>query len=121
MFADGLGVPVTVAEARETGALGAAMAAAVGAGLFADEDAEGSLAVLEHARTVEAYLTVADVTGTERRPGPVAGRLDSGPTPTERVLEVRSETSVVDDDEPAAGAVVSDCPGHARHAGNPPS
>ncbi len=39
MFADGLGVPVTVAEATETGALGAAIAAAVGAGLHADEAA----------------------------------------------------------------------------------
>ena len=37
MFADGLGLPVTVAEARETGALGAAMAAAIGAGLYPDE------------------------------------------------------------------------------------
>lgn len=37
IFADGLGVPVTVAEARETGALGAAMMAAVGAGIYADE------------------------------------------------------------------------------------
>ena len=37
IFADGLGVPVTVAEARETGALGAAIAAAVGVGIHADE------------------------------------------------------------------------------------
>ncbi|MCT7374637.1 FGGY-family carbohydrate kinase [Chelativorans salis] len=36
IFADGLGVPITVAEARETGALGAAIGAGVGAGLFAD-------------------------------------------------------------------------------------
>ena len=39
MFADGLGVDVTVAEARETGALGAAIAAAVGVGLHPDEAA----------------------------------------------------------------------------------
>jgi len=39
MFADGLGVPVTVAEAGETGALGAAIAASVGAGLYPDEAA----------------------------------------------------------------------------------
>jgi len=39
MFADGLGVDVTVAEARETGALGAAIAASIGAGLHADETA----------------------------------------------------------------------------------
>ncbi|WP_342448082.1 FGGY-family carbohydrate kinase [Parasedimentitalea huanghaiensis] len=39
MFADGLGVPVTVAEAQETGALGAAIGAGLGAGLFADYEA----------------------------------------------------------------------------------
>jgi L-xylulokinase len=39
IFADGLGVPVTVAEAKETGALGAAIAAAVGVGLYRDEPA----------------------------------------------------------------------------------
>ncbi|RST85361.1 carbohydrate kinase [Aquibium carbonis] len=37
MFADGLGVDVTVAEARETGALGAAIAASIAAGIHADE------------------------------------------------------------------------------------
>lgn len=37
IFADGLGVRVTVAECVETGALGAAMAAAVGAGVYRDE------------------------------------------------------------------------------------
>jgi L-xylulokinase len=35
IFADGLGVPITVADARETGALGAAIGAGVGTGLFA--------------------------------------------------------------------------------------
>ncbi|WP_417586935.1 FGGY-family carbohydrate kinase [Pararhodobacter oceanensis] len=39
IFADGLGVPITVAEARETGALGAAIGAAVGVGIFADYEA----------------------------------------------------------------------------------
>jgi L-xylulokinase len=39
IFADGLGVPVTVAAARETGALGAAIGAGVGVGLFADYEA----------------------------------------------------------------------------------
>jgi len=39
MFADGLGVPVTVAEAAETGALGAAIAASIGAGIHRDEAA----------------------------------------------------------------------------------
>ena len=36
MFADVLGIPITVADCAETGALGAAIAAGVGAGLFAD-------------------------------------------------------------------------------------
>lgn len=36
MFADCLGVPIAVAEAGETGALGAAIGAGIGAGLFAD-------------------------------------------------------------------------------------
>ncbi|RUW28299.1 carbohydrate kinase [Mesorhizobium sp. M4B.F.Ca.ET.215.01.1.1] len=36
IFADGLGVPITVPEARETGALGAAIGAGVAIGLFAD-------------------------------------------------------------------------------------
>ena len=34
MFADGLGVPVTIAECDETGALGAAMGAAIAVGLY---------------------------------------------------------------------------------------
>jgi L-xylulokinase len=51
MFADGLGVPVTVAEARETGALGAAIAAAIGIGFHADEVA----AVRAMTRPARAY------------------------------------------------------------------
>jgi len=51
MFADGLGVPVTVAEARETGALGAAMAAAVGVGHYPSEVE----AVAAMARPARAY------------------------------------------------------------------
>ena len=51
MFADGLGVPVTVAEARETGALGAAMAAAIGVGLYPAE----AEAVAAMARPARAY------------------------------------------------------------------
>lgn len=35
MFADSLGVPISVADARETGALGAAIGAGIGSGLFA--------------------------------------------------------------------------------------
>ena len=36
MFADILGIPITVADCAETGALGAAIAAGVGAGVFPD-------------------------------------------------------------------------------------
>jgi L-xylulokinase len=39
IFADGLGVPVAVARARETGALGAAIGAGVATGLFANFEA----------------------------------------------------------------------------------
>lgn len=39
MFADGLGVPITVPEARETGALGAAIGAGVAVGIFANYEA----------------------------------------------------------------------------------
>lgn len=39
ILADGLGVPITVPEARETGALGAAIGAGVAVGLFADYEA----------------------------------------------------------------------------------
>ncbi|MBX3582203.1 MAG: carbohydrate kinase [Rhizobiaceae bacterium] len=48
MFADGLGVPVTVAEAEETGALGAAIGASVGTGLHADE--VGAVAAMSRPR-----------------------------------------------------------------------
>jgi L-xylulokinase len=36
MFADVLGIPITVADCTETGALGAAIAAGVGVGAFPD-------------------------------------------------------------------------------------
>ena len=39
MMADALGVPIAVAECRETGALGAAIGAGVAVGLFADYEA----------------------------------------------------------------------------------
>ena len=71
MFADILGIPVTVAKAQETGALGAAIAAGIGAGLFADYHAAvGQMtasdrhyapdtAMSEHYR--ERYLTFTDL------------------------------------------------------------
>jgi len=36
MFADAIGLPVTISAVQEAGALGAALAAGVGAGLYAD-------------------------------------------------------------------------------------
>lgn len=39
MFADGLGMSITVAEAAETGALGAAIGASIGSGIYADYEA----------------------------------------------------------------------------------
>ncbi|TYC60682.1 carbohydrate kinase [Rhodobacterales bacterium] len=49
MFADCLGVPITVAAARETGALGAAIGAGLGAGLFSSyEDAVGTMTRARH-------------------------------------------------------------------------
>jgi L-xylulokinase len=52
IFADVLGVPVTVAVSRETGALGAAIAAGTGVGLFADftEGANAMVRVDRHYR-----------------------------------------------------------------------
>jgi L-xylulokinase len=47
IFADGLGVPITVSDTRETGALGAAIGAGVGVGLF--EDYEAGTAAMTHA------------------------------------------------------------------------
>jgi L-xylulokinase len=50
MMADCLGVPIKVAECRETGALGAAIAAGVGAGMFADF--EEGVAAMTRVRSV---------------------------------------------------------------------
>lgn len=52
IFADVLGLPVTVAASRETGALGAAIAAGTGVGLFADftEGANAMVRVDRHYR-----------------------------------------------------------------------
>jgi L-xylulokinase len=52
IFADGLGVTVTVAQCGETGALGAAIAASVGAGLYPDVETAVS-AMTRPARTFE--------------------------------------------------------------------
>jgi L-xylulokinase len=49
MFADGLGLPVVVAESQETGALGAAMGASVAAGLH--DDLEAAVAAMARIRS----------------------------------------------------------------------
>ena len=52
IFADGLGVPIAVAEAREAGALGAAIGAAVGTGLFASYE-DGTAAMVRPGATFD--------------------------------------------------------------------
>lgn len=54
MFADGLNMSVTVAAARETGALGAAICAGVGAGLFSDYE-EGTAAMTSVAASYNPF------------------------------------------------------------------
>jgi L-xylulokinase len=62
IFADVLGVPVTVARGRETGALGAAIAAGVGVGAFADfgEGASAMTAAARHYRPDPAIAPAYD-------------------------------------------------------------
>ena len=52
IFADGLGVPIAVAEAREAGALGAAIGAAVGTGVFASYE-DGTAAMVRPGATFD--------------------------------------------------------------------
>jgi len=59
IFADVLGVPVTVARSRETGALGAAIAAGTGVGIFADYSA-GAAAMTAAARRFAPNVAVAE-------------------------------------------------------------
>ncbi|RJT40647.1 carbohydrate kinase [Mesorhizobium waimense] len=58
IFADVLVVPVTVAKSRETGALGAAIAAGTGVGVFADF-AAGAMAMTSAARRYAPNVAVA--------------------------------------------------------------
>jgi L-xylulokinase len=83
MFADGLGVPVTVAEARETGALGAAIAAAVGAGIHADEMA----AVRAMTRPERTYRPNADLQAHYDRRYGIWTRLTAAMEPIWKDLE----------------------------------
>lgn len=60
IFADVLGLPVTVAKSRETGALGAAIAAATGVGVFASF-ADGAEAMTAAARNYTPNCAIAPV------------------------------------------------------------
>jgi L-xylulokinase len=82
MFADGLGVPVTVAEARETGALGAAMMAAIGVGLFEDEVA----AAAAMTRAVSTYVPNPQMRAHYDRRYAIWQRLNAASDPVWREL-----------------------------------
>jgi L-xylulokinase len=58
IFADVLGVPVSIARSRETGALGAAIAAGTGVGLFRDFG-EGAAAMVKLERRYEPNAGLA--------------------------------------------------------------
>ncbi len=64
MMADCLGVSITVADCHETGALGAAIAGSIGAGIFADFEA--GVAAMTRARAVYAPVA-ARKAGYDRR------------------------------------------------------
>jgi L-xylulokinase len=66
IFADGLGIEITVAEARETGALGAAIGAAIAAGIHPDYEA----ALAAMTRPLKRYVPNPDMqTHYDRRFG----------------------------------------------------
>lgn len=77
IFADVLGVPVTVARSRETGALGAAIAAATGVGIFADYSA-GATAMTEAARHYTPNGAIAPVYSRRYR---LYGEINQAMTP----------------------------------------
>jgi L-xylulokinase len=60
IFADILGLPVAVTRSRETGALGAAIAAGTGVGLFGDF-AEGAVRMVKAERTFEPDTRLSDL------------------------------------------------------------
>ncbi|CAN7249709.1 FGGY-family carbohydrate kinase [Aminobacter sp. LjRoot7] len=77
IFADVLGVPVTVARSRETGALGAAIAAGTGVGLFADYS-EGAAAMTSAARHYTPNGAIAPVYSRRYR---LYGEINQAMTP----------------------------------------
>lgn len=60
LFADILGLPVTVTRSRETGALGAAIAAGTGVGLFSDF-AEGAARMVKSERVYQPDLRLSEL------------------------------------------------------------
>lgn len=77
IFADVLRVPVTVARSRETGALGAAIAAGTGIGIFADYSA-GAAAMTAAARHFAPNAAVADAYAARYR---LYGEINQAMTP----------------------------------------
>lgn len=77
IFADVLGVPVTVARSRETGALGAAIAAGVGVGAFEDFGA-GAAAMTANARN---YMPDHAISPAYERRYSVYGEINQAMTP----------------------------------------
>ena len=77
IFADALNLPVTVARSQETGALGAAIAAGTGVGLFADYGA-GVAAMTAPARD---YAPIGDASVHYARRGELYGKLTAAMTP----------------------------------------
>lgn len=60
LFADILGLPITVTRSRETGALGAAIAAGTGIGLFSDF-ADGAARMVKPERVLEPDRSLSDI------------------------------------------------------------
>ena len=88
IFADGLGLPVTVAEARETGALGAAMAAAIGVGIYPDE----IVAAAEMTRPARTYTPQPGMRAHYDRRYAIWSRLNAASEPIWRSLMAAEPT-----------------------------
>ncbi|TIX26689.1 FGGY-family carbohydrate kinase [Mesorhizobium sp.] len=89
IFADVFGVPVTVARSRETGALGAAIAAGAGVGIFADYSA-GAAAMTAAARHFVPNEAVADAYARRYR---LYGEINQAMTPMwERIAAEQART-----------------------------
>jgi L-xylulokinase len=73
-MADALGLPITVAACRETGALGAAIGAALGVGLYPDYEA----AVAAMSRAAQAFTPNTTLRPQyDRRYGTYLGLIDA--------------------------------------------